>query len=77
MKTPDYYQSNSDIGIPCFDAIRSALTDEEWIGFLKGNVIKYLWREHGKGREVDAQKLDDYANQLNLAIHNREEKCTE
>lgn len=77
MRTPDYYQSNSGLDIPCFDAIRSALTDDEWIGFLKGNVLKYLWRERNKGKEVDARKLDDYAHQLNLAIHNREERCTD
>lgn len=30
--------------IECIDAIQSALTPEEFIGFLKGTVMKYLWR---------------------------------
>lgn len=31
------------------DIIRSALTDEEWRGFLKGNVLKYRLRAGEKG----------------------------
>lgn len=44
---PTHYQSDS--GIECITAIASALSPEEYRGFLKGNVLKYLWREGNKG----------------------------
>lgn len=69
---PSHYQSNGKAGIPCMDAIRSALTQEEWVGFLKGNVIKYTWRERNKGRLEDAEKLEDYAHRLRFAISERD-----
>ena len=46
--------------IECIDAIRSALTVEEFRGFCKGNVLKYVWRERYKGGEADLAKAADY-----------------
>lgn len=46
--------------IECIDAIRSALTPAEFIGFCKGNAIKYLWRERYKGGSEDLDKAADY-----------------
>lgn len=37
---PHYTKGN----IECIDAIQAALTPEEFIGFLKGTCMKYLWR---------------------------------
>ena len=34
--------------IECIDAIEAALTPEEFRGFCKGNVLKYVWRERHK-----------------------------
>ena len=31
-------------GVECIDAIQDALTPEEFRGFLKGTVMKYIWR---------------------------------
>ena len=42
---PHYTQG----GIECIDAIEAALTPEEFRGYVKGNVIKYVWRERHKG----------------------------
>jgi hypothetical protein len=47
--------------IECIDAIRAALTPEEFRGFCKGNIIKYTWRERAKGGDQDLIKLQDYA----------------
>ena len=47
--------------IECIDAIRAALTPEEFRGFCKGNIIKYTWRERAKGGDKDLIKLQDYA----------------
>ena len=46
--------------IECIDAIRAALTDEEWRGFCKGNILKYVWRERHKGGDVTLIKAQDY-----------------
>lgn len=55
---PDRYAGS---GIECIDAIRAALTPEEFRGFCKGNVIKYAWRESRKGGDDDLVKAADYA----------------
>ena len=36
-------------GHQSIDVIKDALTDEEWRGFLKGNVLKYRLRAGEKG----------------------------
>jgi hypothetical protein len=61
MPTPtspnDHYRQGD---IECIDAIRAALTDEEWRGFCKGNVLKYTWREKHKGGDGSLLKAQDY-----------------
>ena len=51
-------------GIECIDAIRAALTPEEWRGYLKGNCLKYIWRERGKGGNKDIEKAEWYIRRL-------------
>lgn len=46
--------------IECIDAIRSALTPNEFVGYCKGNILKYVWRERYKGGFVDLAKALDY-----------------
>lgn len=46
--------------LECIDAIRAALTPEEFRGFCKGNVMKYVWRERHKGGDADLDKARDY-----------------
>ena len=50
--------------IECIDAIKAQMTEEEFRGFLKGNVIKYLWREKHKGGVESLQKAQWYLNEL-------------
>lgn len=59
---PDHYQSEA--GIECIDAIRAALTPEEFRGFAKGNALKYLWREKHKGGAEDLRKARWYLDHL-------------
>jgi hypothetical protein len=54
---PSHY---TDGGIECIDAIQAALTDEEYLGYLKGNIIKYVWRERMKGRKESLDKAGWY-----------------
>ena len=50
---PAHYNNGS---IECIDGIKAALTAEEYIGFLKGNVLKYLWRCGSKGKLTEDLK---------------------
>ena len=62
-ESPSHYKSNS--GIECIDAIRAAMTAEEYRGFLRGNAIKYLWRCAKKGAPAeDLRKAQTYIGWL-------------
>ena len=61
IEYPKHYTSGA---IECIDCIRAALTEEEFRGFCKGNVIKYVFREHLKGGSQDLGKAAWYVNQL-------------
>ena len=51
--------------IECIDAIRAQLTDDEWRGYLRGQVAKYNWRMGRKdAAEQEAKKLLWYASWL-------------
>ena len=51
-------------GVECIDAIRAAMTFEEFCGYLRGNVIKYMWRYNDKGGIQDLAKAKWYLNRL-------------
>lgn len=58
---PDHYQSAS--GLECIDAIRAALTPEEFRGYCKGAALKYIWREAKKGGNESLAKAVWYMNE--------------
>lgn len=52
-------------GIECIDAIRASMTADEYDGFLKGQVIKYVWRYKHKGKPAeDLKKAMFYLDRL-------------
>lgn len=51
-------------GIECIDAIKAALTEEEFRGFCKGNALSYIWREKHKGGMEDILKAEWYLDRL-------------
>ena len=62
VQRPAHY-AESDI--ECIDAIRAQLTDDEWRGFLRGQVAKYNWRLGRKDEPAqEAGKLLWYATWL-------------
>jgi hypothetical protein len=61
VNAPPHYRQGD---IECIDAIRAALTDEEFRGYLKGNSMKYLWREKHKGGDQDLKKAAWYLNRI-------------
>ena len=58
---PMHYAAGS---IECIDAIEAQLSTEEFRGYLKGNVIKYLWRETHKGGVESLKKANWYLNKI-------------
>ena len=58
---PAHYTSGS---VECIDAIRAALTPDEFRGFVKGNAIKYCWRERRKGGDEDLRKAGWYLTKV-------------
>ena len=53
VNSPPHYTRGE---IECIDAIRAALTPEEFRGYLKGNAMKYIWRERHKGQDESIRK---------------------
>jgi len=53
-----------DGGIECIEAIEAQLTPEEYRGYLKGNCVKYLWRERHKGNTESLKKAQWYMDRL-------------
>lgn len=69
VERPQHY---AETDIECIDAIRAQLSEEEWRGFLRGQVAKYNWRLGRKcALEQDAGKLRWYATWL-IGIDPRE-----
>lgn len=54
---PNHYVKG---GIECIQAIKASLSLEGFLGYCKGNVIKYLWRYEDKGHEEDLKKAEQY-----------------
>ena len=52
INPPHYRQGN----VECINAICDALGDEQFKGYLRGNVLKYLWRLEHKGCPLENGK---------------------
>lgn len=62
VNSPDHYNSGS---METIESIERTLTPEEYQGFLRGNIIKYLHRADHKGkREEDLAKASWYKDRL-------------
>ena len=62
VNSPGHYRQG---GIECVEAIEASMTREEFKGYLKGNVQKYLWRYRYKGKpKEDLRKAKWYLDRL-------------
>lgn len=57
----DHYLINS---VQPWDAMQSWMTREQFVGFLRGNAIKYLARADLKGGIEDFKKARHYLDKL-------------
>jgi hypothetical protein len=60
-----------DMSVQPWDVMESVLTREEFIGFLKGNVIKYAMRQGRKIDSDDANKCYHYKAKLAEVLGSR------
>jgi hypothetical protein len=59
---PEHYNTG---GLECIDAIRGMLTHDEYIGYLRGNAMKYMWRFRYKKKPIeDLRKARWYEERL-------------
>ena len=62
VEHPDHYNTGA---IEAIEAIKASMDSEQYFGYLKGNVMKYLWRYDYKEKPVeDLRKADWYLNRL-------------
>jgi hypothetical protein len=70
VNRPSHYTAG---GIECIDAIEASMTPTEYAGFLKGQVLKYVWRYRLKGKPTeDLKKARFYLDRL-IQITEKEE----
>jgi len=55
VQHPPHYSGTKN-GVECIDAIRESMPIEEFKGYLKGTVYKYIWRA---GKKENANELTD------------------
>ena len=65
-------QHYKEMGMQPWDVMEAVLTHEEFIGFLKGNIIKYSMRQ-GKKDSDDAGKARHYKMKLAEVVKQIEE----
>jgi len=64
VNKPPHYQGE----IECIECIKASMTYEEFKGYLRGNVFKYLWRYNRKNGLQDLEKSQWYLNRLHKEI---------
>ena len=61
VNSPPHYKQGE---VECIDGIKSALSEDEWRGYCKGNALKYIWRERHKGQAESLAKAQWYLNKM-------------
>lgn len=56
INPPHYQQGN----VQAIEAIEAALGEEQFKGYLRGNVLKYIWRTELKGLPLEQLKKADW-----------------
>jgi len=64
---PEHYKFS---GVECIDAIKSSLSPEQFRGYLKASIIKYLWRYEKKNGLEDLEKADWFLRKLRYEVEN-------
>ena len=62
---PPHYNQG---GIECIDAIEASMSPQGFRDYLKGNILKYLWRYEQKHGLEDLEKAQWYLTRLTLNL---------
>ena len=66
VNSPPHYSSG---GVECIEALEASMTPEAYRGYLKGNIMKYLWRYEKKVLPLeDVKKAQWYLTKLIEAL---------
>jgi hypothetical protein len=65
VNKPEHYRQG---GLECIEAIEASMSREEFQGYLKGNIEKYVWRYRYKNGIQDLHKARWYLDRLILAL---------
>jgi len=65
---PDHYKQGD---IECIEAIKASMPPAQFEGYLKGNIVKYVWRYKMKKGLQDLLKAQWYMNRLILEEQNK------
>ena len=63
-KPPHYRVGKLEV----IDILKDQLSREEFQGYLRGNVLKYLFRYKNKGGYLDLEKAQWYLNKLTTFV---------
>ena len=69
VNNPPHYNNGK---IECIDAIQAMLTHDEFVGYLRGNSLKYRWRFKYKNGIQDLLKADWYEEKLLQILQDKE-----
>jgi hypothetical protein len=61
VNNPHHYNTGK---IECIDAIKESMDSHDFKGYLKGNILKYLWRYEYKNGVEDLRKAKWYLDKL-------------
>lgn len=64
VNKPKHYNQGS---VECLEAIEASMTKEQFVGYLKGNIQKYIWRFENKNGIEDLKKAEFYLAKLIIA----------
>ena len=66
VNQPAHYNQGK---VECIDAIHTALGDDGFHAYCKGQVIKYLWRADHKGNRIeDLRKAQWYMDRMVMQL---------
>ena len=75
VNSPSHYQLD---GLEAIDIIKASLTADEYLGYLKGNALKYILREPFKGNsKQDVAKAQWYLSRYHGLLPVKKEEGNE
>lgn len=70
VNSPNHYRQG---GIECIEVIKASMSQHGFRDYLKGNVMKYIWRYEHKGKAVeDIGKAIWYLNRLKDELYEQD-----